>query len=110
MLWQLLSLLLFSLIPSTKAAKVITATAFASCTNDENAAIVITDFRAQLDGDAGILNFSIAGLAYEEHQIWIQLAIDAYGQRIYSRYISPCDFELAALCPTRVGSFVRIHM
>ena len=105
---RLLQLLPLLLLPLTASAddRAIGSKSLATCMT--NSSISASTFDVLYTPVNNSFRFNIAGVSTISGNVTAQITVEAYGYQILSQVFSPCDLQIAGMCPMSSGQKLQI--
>lgn len=99
----IISTLLLSLFALPTSGRLLESTSLATCLEDSK--FTATLFDVSLTPQNNSLNFDVVGLSTIQGKVTIEIAVFAYGLKIYTQTINPCDdrASFGGMCPMQEG-------
>lgn len=98
---SLLATAALALLPVASAENMLTSDSLATCIPNSNFSATLFD--VSLTPANKTLNFNVVGVSNIQGKVILEIAVYAYGLKVYSNSLDPCTSGLQGMCPMNEG-------
>jgi hypothetical protein len=95
--------ILSSLPAGVLGGDILSSTGYSTCMN--NATVEVTKLNVTYNRNTRVITFDVAGTSSKMQNVTATMVVSAYGEQVYTKTFSPCDYQMTEMCPVPAGSY-----